>query len=62
MKITPDARVYIAVSDPDLDAVAECPDCGFDALLTFPLHALGVDGVTEFGSVQRCARCFDEAS
>lgn len=51
---------YIAVGRPDTNAARECPDCGFDALLDFPLTAITADGVGPFGTVAACARCYSE--
>ena len=47
----------VEVGDPDWDNPAECPECGFDALFTFPFYRLTVDGVTRRGEVQACGRC-----
>ncbi len=53
---------YIVAGDPDLDAASECPDCGFDALLTWPLYSLSENGVSEFGVYKACVRCYEEAT
>jgi hypothetical protein len=51
--------VYVLVGEPDMDAVAECPDCGFDSLLTFPLTAMSANGVGPWGTIRVCGRCYD---
>jgi hypothetical protein len=56
------ALAHVVVSEPDPSAARECPDCGFDALLTFPLALLSPAGVSPFGSVEACARCHEEDS
>lgn len=48
------------VGSPDIDSAAECPECGFDSLLTFPIHVISESGVSPFGTYEGCARCFDE--
>lgn len=52
---------HIVVGEPDLGAAQTCPDCGFDAVLTFPLTSISVNGVSPFGHYKACARCADMA-
>lgn len=53
--------IQLQVGAPEnLDAPDTCEDCGFDALLAFPLWVLGPDGLTRFGTYSACARCYDE--
>lgn len=49
----------IVVGLPDMELAEECPECGFDALLTFPPHLLSEGGVGTFGTYRGCARCYD---
>ena len=51
-------RGHIVVGDADTDAVKECPACGFEALLTFPLYVVSEAGVTQFATAERCAHCW----
>ena len=51
---------YIVVGDPDTSCPSECPDCGFDAVLAFPLTLVGENGVGPFGTHKECARCYEE--
>lgn len=51
--------VYLSVGTPDLDAATECPGCGFDSLLAFPLHTLSVYGVGTIGTFNACPRCYE---
>lgn len=39
-----------------LEHAEECPSCGYDTLLTFPLWALLPTGLARAGRVKRCAR------
>lgn len=50
-------NLFIVVGDPD--AATECPDCGFDAVLSFPLTSISEMGVGSFGTYTTCARCYD---
>lgn len=53
--------LYLMVGEPDLTSTAECPDCGFDSLLKFPLTLLDANGVSPVGTYEACPRCyFDE--
>lgn len=51
----------LVVGEPDNDAATECPDCRFDAVLTFPIYLLSEAGVGTFGTYSACARCYDLA-
>jgi len=53
---------HVVVGDPETDTARECPDCGFDALLDFPLYVITAEGVGRFGTCRACARCYDERS
>jgi hypothetical protein len=59
--VTTYVRAFVIVGEPDSDDVQECPDCGYDALLSFPLHLLSPNGVTPFGYRIACARCWEES-
>lgn len=49
---------YLVVGDPDLDNATECPACGFDSLLSFPVVSLTENGVSDMGTVSACPRCY----
>jgi hypothetical protein len=51
---------HVMVGLPDMEAAEECPDCGFDTMLAFPLTVITEEGVGPFGSYRACARCYDE--
>ena len=51
---------YFQVGQPETEAATECRDCGFDAVLRFPLTLLTDSGVTPSGYLRACARCYDE--
>lgn len=51
----------LVVGIPDLRQPSECPDCGFDAVVRFPIHALSEMGVSDMGTMSACTRCYDEA-
>lgn len=51
---------YIVVGEPNVDAAEECPTCGFDAVLAFPLTSMNESGVGPFGTYKACMRCHDE--
>lgn len=53
---------HFVVGDPNLDDATECPKCGFDAVLTFPISVLSESGVSSFGTWAGCARCYDMAN
>ncbi|WP_028474096.1 hypothetical protein [Nocardioides alkalitolerans] len=40
----------------------ECPDCGFDTVVLFPVTLLSESGVTPWGHAARCTRCWMEAN
>lgn len=52
---------HFVVGQPDMDEATECHDCGFDAVLTFPISIISEAGVTSFGTYKACARCYDTA-
>ncbi len=52
--------LYIVVGEPDIDQQEECPECGFDAVLTFPLTSMSENGVDPFGTYSACGRCREE--
>lgn len=52
--------VQIVVSDPPSLKGEECPDCKFDALLTFPAHIITENGVAPCGGFKACVRCYEE--
>lgn len=51
----------VVVTAPRPDAVAECPTCGFDAVVEFSVSLLGDEGVSNLAYVLRCVRCWQEA-
>lgn len=53
---------HVVVGDPKTDAARECPNCGFDALLDFPLYGITAEGIGQFGTFHACARCYEERS
>ena len=53
-------RGFFVVLEPDVDSAKECPACGFDALLAFPVKVLSRAGVGDFGTYERCVRCHKE--
>jgi hypothetical protein len=53
MKIT---SLYLMFGAP---TVEECPECGFDSLMTFPLTTLSDEGVGTGGTYRNCGRCED---
>lgn len=50
----------IVAGDPDLNHQTECPTCGFDSVITFPLYALSTEGVDVFGDWSACLRCWPD--
>lgn len=56
MKLT---ALYIVVGMPDTSTARECPRCGFDSLLEFPLTSISLNGVGPIGYVPACGRCYD---
>lgn len=53
--------LWASVGEPaNLDAPRECPDCGFDSVLDFPVTLLSGRGVTGDRTIAACPRCFKE--
>ncbi len=52
---------HLAVGEPDTSTATECADCRFDVVLAFPVHLITERGVTPFGHVKKCVRCYEEA-
>ena len=52
---------YLVLGDVDPDVAEECPECGFDALLSFPLSLITERGVTPWRPFMACVRCWQEA-
>lgn len=50
---------HIIVGDPETNAAEECPSCGFDAVMVFPLTSMSLNGVGPFGQYRACVRCAD---
>lgn len=53
---------WLVVGTPDIDRAEECPSCGFDSLLTFPVSAISTAGVSTWPPVKACPRCHDKAA
>lgn len=51
---------YLVVSEPTSFDGTECPVCGFDAVVLFPLTLISDSGVTPWGHAARCTRCWME--
>lgn len=49
----------LSVGEPDPSTAVECPTCGFDTLLPFPLYLLLDTGVSHIGYYPACLRCYD---
>jgi hypothetical protein len=53
-------RLAVVVMEPDTDAASECPDCGFDSVLDFPVYYLSEVGVGRaLMDYRACIRCSD---
>jgi hypothetical protein len=52
-------QTWFVVLDPVTLDGEQCPDCGFDAVLTFPVHYINETGVGPFGMAKSCTRCWD---
>lgn len=51
----------LVVGDPDLEHQTECPACGFDAVIRFPVYALTALGVALLPETwAACLRCWCE--
>lgn len=57
----PAGELHFIAGEPDPDEQpTECPSCGFDAVLTFPVYAADHAGVGLAGKVPVCLRCASE--
>lgn len=57
----PLGEAVLVLGDPDPDQhPTECPNCGFEAVIRFPVHVMSDDGVSPWGVVPACLRCFND--
>ena len=54
------STLELMVGAPIPGTEAECPCCRFDALVSMPVVRLSADGVSDFGRIRACLRCWAE--